>query len=330
MIKKIEYIIGNSLNPYENLALEEYLLDIVDENTCILYLWQNAHTIVIGKNQNPWKECRVSEFEASGGNLVRRLSGGGAVYHDMGNLNFTFLVNKNNYDLHKQLSVIIKALEYLGIEATFSGRNDIIVDDKKFSGNAFYTKGENSYHHGTILVDVDMQSLSKYLNVSKEKLSSKGVDSVKSRVTNLKPYRQELTIDLMKEKLIEAFSEVYELDVKEIKEDDLDKKRRKDLEEKFSSWDWKFGRKIPFEYSIDRRFLWGNLDINFQVDKGIIKDCLIYSDAMEVNLLEEIPRKLVNCEYNREKIIGIVDKAKNNFDELEYMIDDIISLLEEI
>ena len=137
MNNRLTIIESDSTNPYKNLALENWLLDHVAEDEVILYLWQNQHTVVVGKNQNAWKECNISTLEADGGHLARRLSGGGAVYHDLGNLNFTFLAHKARYDVAKQLEVILRGLQRLGIEAEKSGRNDILVDGRKVSGNAF-------------------------------------------------------------------------------------------------------------------------------------------------------------------------------------------------
>ena len=157
-------------------------------------------TVVIGRTES-MEECKFTELEKDGGKLARRLLEVD-VYHDLGNLNFTFLVRKENYDLEKQLEVILKAVNHLGIPAEKSGRNDITVDGRKFSGNAFYSDGIHNYHHGTILVHVDMRMLSHYLNVAKDKLVSKGVDSVRSRGVNLQEYRPDLNIDTMKEELI--------------------------------------------------------------------------------------------------------------------------------
>ena len=156
MIEKVAVCHSESFDPYYNLAIEEVLLESVQQGESILYLWQNAATVVIGHNQNPWKECRVGHLEEDNGHLARRLSGGGAVYHDIGNLNFTFLCSDKDYDLKKNLSVIVEACRANGIAAEISGRNDILVQGCKFSGNAFYHTHGNSYHHGTLMVNVDV------------------------------------------------------------------------------------------------------------------------------------------------------------------------------
>ena len=154
MVTKLTYIESDQVNPYKNLAVEEYLLLHCEDKECILYLWQNQNTVVIGRNQNAWKECKVTKLEEENGHLARRLSGGGAVYHDLGNLNFTFLVNKDEYSLEKQLQVIINAMGRLGLKAEKSGRNDILIDGKKFSGNAFYEQEKTLLSSRAIMVDV--------------------------------------------------------------------------------------------------------------------------------------------------------------------------------
>lgn len=319
MVNKTYYIESEDFNPYKNLALEEYLLDRIEIGEAILYLWQNEKTVVIGKNQNPWKECKSEELEKDGGRLARRLSGGGAVFHDLGNLNFTFIVNKEDYDVKKQLEVIVKAMEFLGIKATPSGRNDITIDGRKFSGNAFFHRKGKSYHHGTILIDVNMAMLSKYLNVSKEKLSSKGVESVKSRVINVKEYKKDLTIDMMKTALKEAFNQVYGIESTPLEISDLDLNKFGKLHEKYESWEWKFGRKIPFTYSFGKRFSWGDMEFQLEIDEGRIKEVVIYSDAMEIDIMEGIAAELKGCIYSKEA----ASKALNNLnssDELTALI----------
>lgn len=306
MIQKLKYIESDGTYPYRNLAIEEYLLRNTEPEECILYLWQNRKTIVIGYNQNAWKECLAGKLQEDGGFVVRRLSGGGAVFHDLGNLNFTFLVREENYNLEKQLDVILKAVNKLGIHAVKSGRNDILVEGRKFSGNAFLNLERHCYHHGTLMVDVNTQELSKYLNVSQDKLRSKGVDSVKSRVANLSEFYPEITISLLKEKLLEAFQEVYDLQAEKILPSDLDEKELKKAEDKFASWDWIFGRRIQFQYEIEKRFLWGGVTMEFQVSEGIIQDMCIYSDAMEQGFISRIPEYLTGCRYDkRELCVGL-------------------------
>ena len=198
MITRLGIYETTSVNPHRNLAMEKYLMDNTEPGMCILYLWQNQNTVVIGRNQNAWLECRTSLLEEEGGKLARRLSGGGAVFHDLGNLNFTFLMCKEDYDLDKQLSVIQKACSYAGIAVEKSGRNDLLAEGRKFSGNAFYQNRTHAYHHGTLMVNVDRDKLGRYLSPPKAKLEAKGIASVRSRVVNLTELAPSLTIATMK------------------------------------------------------------------------------------------------------------------------------------
>lgn len=306
LINKITYIESDSKIPYENIAVEEYLLLHCEEQECILYLWQNQNTIVIGRNQNAWKECLLTKLNDEGGHLARRLSGGGAVYHDLGNLNFTFLVKKENYDVSRQLSVIIRAVQKLGIHAEKSGRNDILVDGRKFSGNAFYEQTGCCYHHGTLMVNVNMEDLSRYLTVSKAKLKSKGVDSVKSRVANLVDFQPDITIDSLKAALRAAFEEEYGLESGELKRSDLPEKEIQERIEHFSSWEWLYGKKLDFQYELETRFDWGNMNLQFQVDSGVIQDVTVYSDSLNPEIVERIPEYLRGVRYERDAICGAI------------------------
>ncbi len=329
MINTIKYIITTETDPYKNLAMEEYLLKQVKDDQVILYLWQNEKTVVIGKNQNPWKECKLAQLLEDGGKLVRRLSGGGAVFHDLGNLNFTFLATKENYNVERQLEVILKAVRRLGIPAEKSGRNDITVEERKFSGNAFFSDGVHCYHHGTVLVKVDMSMLSHYLNVSRDKLISKGVDSVRSRVTNLTEYVPELTIDQMRKELVEAFSEVYEMVPVELKVSELPTEELRKLEEKFSSWDWILGKKMEFNYSVDRRYSWGNIDLEFVVDAGRINSCRAYSDALLTEYFDKLSIALSGCIFSSEAMISALNEIKLTAEETN-IHQDVIALIQEM
>lgn len=203
-----KYICSENTSPYYNLALERSLFDFVDEDTVILYLWQNSHTIVIGKNQNAYAECKVDEFIGAGGTLARRPSGGGAVYHDLGNLNFSIICNESIAKEHTYQRIVKEALSYFGIVSEFNGRNDLTVDDKKFSGNAFYVKDDVLCQHGTILINSDFKELSKYLTPDISKLERNHVKSVESRVVNLSEISDKITVESMKEAMIKATNAV--------------------------------------------------------------------------------------------------------------------------
>ena len=241
MIKHTRLITTASVNPYHNLALEELLMESNPPECCTLYLWQNRQTVVIGQNQNAWQECRVKELEEDGGHLARRLSGGGAVFHDLGNLNFTFLVPRADYDVARQTQVIEEAAASFGLTVERSGRNDILVEGRKFSGNAFYKKGQNAYHHGTILIDVDMGALGRYLNVQPDKLQSKGVRSVRSRVTNVAEHLPDrVTLPEFRRILLENILRENQGEEYPLTPDDLaavEKLRA----ERYATWEWNYG-----------------------------------------------------------------------------------------
>lgn len=302
MITQIALYEGVVNDPHYNLAVEQHLLETVEENQCILYLWQNQNTVVIGRNQNPWKECRTLLLEEEGGKLARRLSGGGAVFHDLGNLNFTFLLPQREYDLERQLRVIQQAVRSLGIPAVRSGRNDILADGRKFSGNAFYKNGKQAYHHGTLLVDVDTEKMTRYLNPSKAKLRSNGVDSVRSRVVNLKELNPSITVDALKLSLTEAFADVYGCCVTRLDHSQLDEAHIAALTQRNRSWEWNFGQKLPFTFEHEERFPWGGIQVQLVVKDGIIRQAKLYSDAMEDYLIPQWEKALVGCRVDRSAL----------------------------
>ena len=325
----LSYILTAQTNPYRNLALEEYLLSNVKQGECILYLWQNRRTVVIGVNQNPWKECHVKELEQDGGFLARRMSGGGAVFHDLGNLNFTFLAHEDIYDVSKQLDVIVCAVNKFGLKAEKSGRNDILVDEKKFSGNAFYHTQGRCFHHGTILLDVNMSDLSRYLNVSQAKLQSKGVNSVRSRVINLKELSPEMTIETLQQALIEAFGEVYGGTPQSMASDRLNHQEIMQIEEKYASWEWRLGRKLPFTAEYSTRFAWGDLTLQFCVEGGIIKDAAAYSDGMETTFISAIGNALKGIPFSSTEINRTLLKLATLVSVNDEILKDILDFIEE-
>ncbi len=330
MIEKITYIESKDTEPYQNLAVEEYLLLCCEKDECILYLWQNRNTVVIGRNQNIWKECLVGRLQEEEGFPVRRLSGGGAVYHDLGNLNFTFLVRKENYSVDRQLEVILAAVKKLGVHAEKSWRNDILIDGHKFSGNAFYEQGDHCYHHGTVMVHVNLGELSRYLTVSKEKLQSKGVDSVKARVVNLTEYIPDLTIPELKEALKKAFEDVYGLKAEIRSTDDLDADELGERRARFASWDWIFGKKLDFQYELSKRFSWGQITLQFEVKNGRIEDVNIFSDSMKPEFVFQIRKYLKGIPCSRRAICAELSLYWSADREEEQMMDEIRAWMETV
>ena len=314
------YVIRSQQNdPRHNLALEEYLLRRVKPGQCILYLWQNQRTVVIGRNQNAESECRIQT-----GHLVRRLSGGGAVYHDLGNLNFTFLATHGDYDVAKQTEVILRAVQLVGIQAEKTGRNDLTVDGQKFSGHAYYRTGDQCYHHGTLMVDVDMAPLEKYLNVSPLKLQAKGVKSVRSRVTNLRNYRPDLTIQRLNQPLVEAFGQVYGLPVEELRYVDLDQAALAEGQARFSQPEWIYGDSRPLEVSREARFDWGVLRLDHSQEEGIITQAALWSDGLDADFLSRVPGLLQGCPLEAGPLRN---KLTADPDSTGEAVDSILSLL---
>lgn len=325
MIHTIRYYIEHGTNPYENLALEQYLTETAQEGVCTLYLWQNRHTVVIGRNQNAWQECRTTELEKDGGTLVRRLSGGGAVYHDLGNLNFTFCVRTQDYDLHRQQRVIVEACRLLGIPAEISGRNDVLTGGRKFSGNSFYSHDGHSFHNGTLLLHADLANLGKYLSPSRAKLESKGVASVRSRVINLCELKPELTLTMMEKAMISAFETVYEGKADALSISDFDTQRLQELRERFSSWDWNYGKMRPFTFSCAEKFGWGEITLQFAVKDGLCDDVAVYTDAMETDFAAPLREGLRFCRFAMEELCGRVRSVP----ECNAIAEDLCALLRE-
>lgn len=307
MINKLQYYTSDNTDPYENLAIEKYLFDIADKDTMILYLWQNENTVVIGRNQNPWSECRTQLLKEEGGKLARRLSGGGAVYHDLGNLNFTFISSAENSDLKKQLQVIQKACSFCGIETELSGRNDILADGKKFSGNAFFNTKEKVYHHGTILISADVSKMMRYLTPPKAKIESKGIKSVRSRVINLSELKEGLTISTMAENMLKAFEAVFNLTPKELPKPVGEKILS--LSEKYKSSEYLYGLHFPFTFSCEEYFTWGTVSLNVRVEKGKISEVKVYTDSMDWELSAVVEKALLYCMFDKKACMEALEKV---------------------
>ena len=285
-----------SLDPCRNLAAEEYFLHTITEPT--LYLWQNENTIVVGRHQNPFRELDVTRFLSDGGKIVRRLSGGGTVFHDRGNLNFTFLFPPTQYDTDKTTAVLLRAMHALSIPAERTGRNDLTAEGRKFSGNAFCVRKDGAYHHGTLLLDADTERMRRYLTVDPRKLESKGVKSVASRVVNLIEYRPDLTIEDLKDALMDAFLTSFGGESTMHSIDTLPDASLAPLEAKYASWDWTFGETPDFAVQFSARFPWGSILLNLSSEDGRITGVHLETDAMDPTLGERIPAVLQGIPYD--------------------------------
>jgi lipoate-protein ligase A len=299
MISKLLVYKTDCVDPYYNIATEKRLLETVEPGCCILYLWQNQNTVVIGRNQNAWVECRTSLLEEEGGHLTRRLSGGGAVFHDLGNLNFTFIMCQEDYDLDKQLSVIREAGLMAGIAVERSGRNDLLAQGCKFSGNAFYHAGGKAYHHGTLLVNANMEKLGRYLTPSKAKLEAKGVQSVRSRVINLKDLCPSLSCAVLGQYMASAFQKIYGMPTEKLQLTDTDTAAIASSAKALESWDWLYGQKLPFSVSFENRYAWGGILLELNVENGTIDTLQVYSDAMDWQLPNAITKALTGCRFTK-------------------------------
>ena len=306
MISKLYVTESPSFFAPENLAAEAVLTSAVRPGELILYLWQNEKTVVIGKNQNAWKECRLEALLEDGGTLVRRQSGGGAVFHDLGNLNVSFCVSRVDEDIPRQTRVILRALRSMGVQAERTGRNDLEADGRKFSGHAVFRQGTACCHHATLMLKVDREALENYLRVSPLKLRSRGVESVRARVMNLADRYPNLTIPSLCAALKQALSEEYRLPAEPFPRDarltEADREQMREMRIRFESWDWTFGRRIPFDLEEQARFPWGEADLQLHIEAGRIRDCRCYTDAMDPLWTEGMEEALKGIRFTPEEI----------------------------
>lgn len=301
MIHQLKVVRAKAFYPYRNQAIEKYLLDSCAEGEMTLYLWANDKTVFIGKNQNAYTECRISELRADGGYLARRFTGGGAVYHDKGNLNFTFIVPREDYNISNQFGIMAAALRSFGLHAEVSGRNDVLIDGKKFSGNAFYKSERAGLHHGTILISSDRASIEKYLSVSPVKLLAKGVKSVSGRVCNLAEYAPALDREKMASALVAALRERYPAAAfGEIPEESLPEEELKRLTAQFADETYLLGEDVTYDVAFQARYEWGVADIRLSLEGERILKAKIYSDALDTACVSEKEKRLAGLDLGKE------------------------------
>ena len=315
---------NTSTNAYFNLAMEEYFLKNTNED--IFMLWRNESAIIVGKNQNTLSEINYEYVKQNKIKVVRRQSGGGAVFHDLGNINFTFIsCNDNSFSDFKRFTMpIIDALKNLNIQAEFSGRNDLLIDNQKFSGNAQYNYKNKVMHHGTLLFSSEINDLSSALKVKPSKFIGKSVKSVKSRVTNIANHlEQDITVLEFKNYLMNFINSKYENNcLYQLSEEDINE-INKLVEEKYNTWQWNFGHSPKYALNNEIKYPGGNIEFSLNVEKGLIKEIKFFGDFFGKKDVSYIEDLLKNTNHNEASIRSIL----NNIDINDYFLNCDIDIL---
>lgn len=308
-------------DPFLNLATEEWLFRELENDSITLFLWRNAPCVVIGRGQNPWVECNIKQLTEDQIPLVRRTSGGGTVYHDLGNTNFSFMSVKPYFNKKTHIDMVLTALKRLGVEAFSSSRNDILIPHsdntpRKISGSAYKESKDRGLHHGTLLIHADLNRLNNYLNPIRKDLSAKGVPSVRSQVMNLHELNTTLSHDGFCDALIQSYMSHIGINNKltHLKKEDLLKNPLiLDHAKRFQEWSWQYGKTLPFKHRFTQQFDWGSVSIQLTAEKGIISDCQIQAtDYQEV--FEFLQKELVGTRYEVSDIRKkLVESFPENF-----------------
>lgn len=331
------FVPNENHDPRVNLAIEQFLLQEMPLDEPILLFYINEPSIIIGRNQNTIEEINRDYVEEQGIHVVRRLSGGGAVYHDLGNLNFSFIMpdDGNSFrDFAKVTQPIIQALHELGVTgAELKGRNDLVIDGMKFSGNAMYATSGRMFAHGTIMFDSDINEVVNALKVKKDKIESKGIKSIRSRVTNIKPFlpkdKQGMTTEEFRQEiLLKIFGVESEADIKEYQLTEADWEKINQIsEDYYRNWNWNYGKSPDFNFSRQKRFPIGSIEVHLDVADGLIDDAKIYGDFFGLGNIADVEHALIGQKYEKsslEKTVDAID-VKKYFGAIES--EDLLSLL---
>ncbi len=296
----------NEHDPAVNLALEETLLRQIPTEEDILLFYVNSPSIIIGRHQNTLEEINIDYVERNKIHVVRRLSGGGAVYHDLGNLNFSFITNyhRDNFQNFKKFTEpVVRSLTKLGVTAELSGRNDILVDGRKVSGNAQYISKNRMVSHGTLLFSTDLSQVSEALNVQASKITSKGIKSVRSRVVNISEFlSQPMAVETFRDHLLNTYFEGKpEIPTYDLSAQDWAAVQSL-AEERYRSWEWTYGHSPNFNVQKRQRFPGGEIDARLDIQQGIIRSVKFYGDFFAEFEPEELEGLLVGVRYSREDV----------------------------
>jgi lipoate---protein ligase len=299
-------------DPRINLAIEEYALKHLSIDETYLLFYINRPSIIIGRNQNTIEEINADYVDGNGITVVRRLSGGGAVYHDLGNLNFSFITRDDGNSFHnfkKFTQPVVETLEKLGIHAELSGRNDILAEGKKISGNAMFSTKGRMFSHGTLLFQSEMDHIVSALKVKKDKIESKGIKSIRSRVGNIADFLKEpMSVEEFRSFLLQnIFKDSGKVTEYVLTETDWEE-IHKISEERYQNWEWNYGKSPKFNLQNSHRFAVGSVDIRLEVNRGIIANCKIYGDFFGVGEVADIEKKLTGTRYDKEAISNVLDE----------------------
>ncbi len=318
----MKYIETNWDIPYYNFALEDYLLNEAEEDDYVFF-YIHKPSIIVGKYQNTIEEVNKDFIDENNIIVARRLSGGGAVYHDHGNLNFSFVHKATKKDVNnfkKFTKPVVDALQELGLNSHLSGRNDILIDDKKISGNAQYFTNDRLLHHGTLLYDSEMSNLVKALKVKELKIKSKGIKSIKSRVANISDFlNKKIPIEDFKEYLLKSFYESRDIEKYELDDKALSYIERK-VKDKYSTWDWNWGKSPNYEIQKIDKFPFGILDTRIDIKNGVISKCKIYGDYFSKKDIANLENSLIGLKYDKDELLKSEEVVKINdyFDDIKY------------
>jgi len=309
----MKYIDWKETDPQMNLAFEEYVFNQMDKDESYFLLWQNDNAVIVGKHQNTIEEINQEYIRENDIKVVRRLSGGGAVYHDLGNLNFTFIVNdhgQEQFDFQTFTRPLVDALKTLGVNAEFNSRNDIAIDGKKFSGNSQYAKRGRILHHGTILFNSNLATIQSALKVKPDKIESKGIKSVKSRVTNIADYLIEgYTLDDFKTALLKAMFENDNLETITLLGEEI--RAIEQLKaEKYATWDWNYGKSPQYNLRKERKCDFGLITVLLQVVKGEIREIHFYGDYFGNGDIQELEALFIGVKLSEEALSEVLKDTK--------------------
>jgi lipoate-protein ligase A len=329
-IVKTRILMSTAVNPWLNLAAEEYIFrDMVPDHQ-LLFLWRNTDTVVIGRYQNPWVECDVERMEADKVFLARRQKRGRRGVPGSGKHLLTFMSPRAYYSKERNTRIITNALAAFGITAYPSGRNDILVDERKVSGSAYKERSDRAFHHGTLLIKVDMGKLARYLRPNPYKLESKGIQSVRSRVANLTEFNPDIDHGKICTAIIREFIKEYgsHADAEELGEEEF--LRIPELAEHYrelSDWEWRFGKTPNFSHRLTRSFPWGNLDIHLQCSDGRVTEARLFSDALYPDFVAALEESFVGVRYDMAALADTAAAAGRIRPETSGFGDDVAAWL---